>query len=115
MKNRLQAPVLLSIVTLLGLITSKADAALLIGNTEGNNIVVFDESTGTFQGNFTTPGLGGLQSPDALTIGPDGNLYVSSGGNSGLNLFDPAYPQDSAILRYSLTGEFLGVAASGGG
>jgi hypothetical protein len=69
MKNRLQAPVLLSIVTLLGLITSKADAALLIGNTEGNNIVVFDESTGTFQGNFTTPGLGGLQSPDALTIG----------------------------------------------
>lgn len=50
-----------------------------------------------------------------MTIGPDGNLYVSSGGNSGLNLFDPAYPQDSAILRYSLTGEFLGVAASGGG
>jgi sugar lactone lactonase YvrE len=115
MKNRLQAPVLLSIVTLLGLIASKADAALLIGNTEGNNIVVFDESTGTFQGDFTTPGLGGLQSPDALTIGPDGNLYVSSGGNSGLNLLDPAYPQNSAILRYSLTGEFLGVAASGGG
>lgn len=50
-----------------------------------------------------------------LTIGPDGNLYISSGGSSGLNLFGPAYPQDSAVLRYSLTGEFLGVAASGGG
>ncbi|MBC7969772.1 MAG: PEP-CTERM sorting domain-containing protein [Verrucomicrobia bacterium] len=115
MKNRLQASVLLSIFTLLGALASKADAALLIGNTQGNDIVIFDESTGTFQGNFVTPGLGGLQSPDALTIGPDGSLYVSSGGNSGLNLFDPAYPQDSAILRYSLTGEFLGVAASGGG
>lgn len=115
MKIRLPIPALLSIFTLLGLAAPKAEAALLIGNSDSNNIIVFDESTGTFQGNFTTPGLGGLRAPDDLTIGPDGNVYVSSGGDSGLNLFDPAYPQDSAVLRYSPTGAFLGIAASGGG
>ncbi|MBW4471328.1 MAG: PEP-CTERM sorting domain-containing protein [Stenomitos rutilans HA7619-LM2] len=115
MKIRLPIPVLLGLFTLLGLAASKAEAALLIGNSDSNNIIVFDESTGIFQGNFVTPGLGGLRAPDDLTIGPDGNVYVSSGGDSGLNLFNAAYPQDSAVLRYSLTGEFLGVAASGGG
>lgn len=114
MKTRLQISALLSIFTLLGLAASKAEATLLIGNSDSNNIIVFDESTGTFQGNFVTPGLGGLRSPDDLTIGPDGNVYVSSGGDSGLNVFDSAYPQDSAVLRYSPTGTFLGVAAAGG-
>jgi sugar lactone lactonase YvrE len=114
MKIRLHMPALLSIFTLLGLAASKAEAALLIGSSS-NNIIVFDESTVTFQGNFVTPGLGGLRAPDDLTIGPDGNVYVSSGGDGDLNLFDPTYPQDSAVLRYSPTGEFLGVAASGSG
>ncbi|PSB34678.1 PEP-CTERM sorting domain-containing protein [Stenomitos frigidus] len=115
MKIRLHAPVFLSLFTLIGFAAAKADAALLIGNSESNTIIIFDESTGTFQGNFVTPGLGGLRAPDDLTIGPDGNVYVSSGGNSGLNLFDPTYPQDSAVLRFSPIGEFLGVAASGSG
>ncbi|XGV97425.1 MAG: PEP-CTERM sorting domain-containing protein [Leptolyngbya sp. BL-A-14] len=115
MKTRLHIPALFSIFTLISLAASKAEAALLIGNSDSNSIIVFDESTGTFQGNFVTPGLGGLRAPDDLTIGPDGNVYVSSGGNSGLNLFDPTYPQDSAVLRYSPTGSFLGVAASGSG
>jgi sugar lactone lactonase YvrE len=106
---------LMSFVVFSTIVTAKADAVLLIGNTEGNNVIIFDEKTKKFQGNFIPPGLGGLSSPDAITIGPDGNIYISSGGKSGLNLFDPEYPRDSAVLRYSTKGKFLGVAASGNG
>jgi sugar lactone lactonase YvrE len=116
MKNKpqfWQAPkVFMSVAILTTIATAKADAVLLIGNTEGNNVVIFDEKTKKFQGNFIPPGLGGLSSPDAITIGPDGNLYISSGGKSSLNVFDPTYPRDSAVLRYSPKGKFLGVAAS---
>jgi sugar lactone lactonase YvrE len=104
-----------SVLTVLGFATPRADAVIYIGNTRADSITIFDEITGTFQGNFTTPGLGGLRDPDALTFGPDGNLYVSSGGSSSLNIFDSLYPTDSAVLRFSPAGEFLGVAASGNG
>jgi sugar lactone lactonase YvrE len=95
--------------------TAKAEAVLLIGNSDGNTVIVFDENTKKFKGNFIQPGLGGLRAPDALTIGPDGNVYISSGGDNNLSLSDPTYPRDSAVLRYSPKGKFLGVAASGGG
>lgn len=104
-----------SVLAALGFASPRADALLYIGNTRSDSITIFDEVTGTFQGNFTTPGLGGLRDPDALTFGPDGNLYVSSGGSSGLNIFDSRYPTDSSVLRFSPAGEFLGVAASGNG
>jgi sugar lactone lactonase YvrE len=106
---------LMSFVVLSTIATAKAEAVLLIGNSDSNNIIVFDENTKTFRGNFIQPGLGGLRAPDALTIGPDGNVYVSSGGDNNLNLSDPKYPRDSAVLRYSSRGKFLGVAASGFG
>jgi len=93
----------------------QGEAALLIGNSKSDNILVFDELTGTVIGDFTTPGIGGLRAPDAMTFGPDGNVYVSVGGDSGGSVLDPLYPQDSAVLRFSPTGEFLGVAAAGNG
>ncbi len=110
----LSASVLLGSLSL-GLESQEAKATLLISNSSSNNIVIFDEKTGTFKGDFTTPGNSGLRAPDDLTFGPDGNLYVSSGGSSSLNISDPAYPQDSAVLRYSPKGEFLGLAAFGAG
>lgn len=83
-----------------------ASAALFISNTEGNNILNFDEINGEFIGELIAPGTGGLLSPDDLNFGPDGNLYISSGTT----------PETSAILRFdSKTGEFLDVFASGNG
>ncbi|MDX2243151.1 MAG: PEP-CTERM sorting domain-containing protein [Leptolyngbyaceae cyanobacterium bins.302] len=115
MKNQLQAFLAFGVLAGTSVIASEAKAALLIGSTRGNSITIFDEINGTILGDFTAPGANGLRDPDAITIGPDGNVYVSVGGSSGSNLFDPAYPQDSAILRFNLKGEFLGVAATGNG
>lgn len=83
-----------------------ANAALLIGNSEGNNVVIFDEQTGNYLGDFIAPGSGGLAAPDDLTYGPDGDLYVSSGYQA----------ENSAVLRYDgTTGVFKGTFASGNG
>ncbi|NJN87790.1 MAG: PEP-CTERM sorting domain-containing protein [Leptolyngbyaceae cyanobacterium SL_7_1] len=115
MNLRTNLLMLLGAFTCLELAAQTAEAALLISNSESDNILIFDETTGAIAGNFTTPGLGGLRSPDDLTFGPDDNLYVSVGGSNSLSLLDPNYPLDSAVLRFSPLGEFLGVAASGNG
>ena len=82
-----------------------ASGVLLIGNTRGNNVVSIDRATGAYIKDFIAPSAGGLADPDALTYGPDGNLYVSSGTNT-----------DGKILRYNgKTGAFLGVFAQGSG
>jgi secreted PhoX family phosphatase len=86
-----------------GLTLAPAHAALLVGNTRGNNVGLYGDD-GSFRGDFIAPGAGGLVDPDALTFGPDGNLYVSSGDSSS-----------GKILRYSgATGEFLGDFATSG-
>jgi WD40 repeat protein len=102
---QLPAIVALSTLALLEVGASQADAALLVGNTQGNNVVLYDDITGQFLGDFITAGSGGLNSPDDLVYGPDGNLYISSGSNSS-----------GQILRYNgQTGAFIDVFASGGG
>ncbi|HEY9598758.1 MAG TPA: PEP-CTERM sorting domain-containing protein [Cyanophyceae cyanobacterium] len=102
----LQASIVLSTLSTLCVNPSPARAALLVGNTEGNNVLLFDEQNGKLLGNFISPGKGGLIAPDDLNFGPDGNFYVSSGNT----------PETSAILRYDgKTGKFLDVFAAGGG
>ena len=87
-----------------GLAATPAQAALLIGNTEGNNVVEVDESTGQFLGEFISP-FEGFESPDTLTYGPDGNLYVSSGNTR----------ESSAVYRFDgQTGNLIDKFASGG-
>jgi sugar lactone lactonase YvrE len=101
-------PLSIAIATVggLSLEISPARATLLVGNTEGNNIVLFDERNGRYIGDFIASGSGGLLRPDDLDFGPDGNLYISSGTT----------PSNSAILRFNgRTGQFIDVFASGGG
>jgi outer membrane protein assembly factor BamB len=113
--STLSVSLVIGTITTLCISQNPVNATILIGNTQGNSITVFDEQTGTFLGDFTTSSISALRDPDDLTFGPDGNLYVSVGGSSAQNLFEPNYPTDSAVLRFSRSGEFLGVAATGNG
>lgn len=72
----LPASVLAASLGVLGIDTTAAHAALLVGNTDSSNILSFDEETGAFKGEFI-PAFDGLFSPDDLTFGTDGNLYIS--------------------------------------
>ncbi|MEA5549496.1 hypothetical protein VB713_00625 [Anabaena cylindrica UHCC 0172] len=82
------------------------NSSILVGNTRGDNVLRFDAYTGNYLGEFITPGLGGLNNPDTLLFGPDGNgdgksdLYIASGTQSA----------NSSILRFDgQTGNFIDV------
>lgn len=79
---------------------------LLLSTSRGNSVVELAQSGRGAPRVLVPAGSGGLEDPDAMVLGPDGKLYVSSGHS----------PETSAILRYDArTGEFLGVFASGHG
>ncbi|MDY7233323.1 hypothetical protein [Hyalangium rubrum] len=79
---------------------------LLVGGTRTHNVVKLDEQTGEFLGDFVPASSGGLVAPDALVIGPDGHLYITSGDTE----------ENSAVLRYDgKTGQFIDRFASGHG
>jgi len=78
---------------------------VLVANSRGDNIVAY-AANGASLGDFIPPGRGRLDDPDSMVIGPDHQLYVTSG----------AEPATSAVLRFDArTGAFLGVFASGHG
>jgi hypothetical protein len=82
----------------------RPDGKLYVLSRNAHNVRRFDATTGAFMDVFIPANSGGLQSTKGMTVGPDGNWYVSSG--------------TSEILRYNgTTGAFLGVfvAAGSGG
>ena len=94
-----------SLTALVPLSALPAHAALLVGNTEGNNIIEIDEQTGTVLGEFISP-FDGFESPDTLAYGPDGDLYISSGTTL----------DNSAIYRFDgHSGQLIDKFATGGG
>jgi len=78
----------------------------LVANSRGDDILRFEQETGAFVDTFIAKGTGGLFHPDAMVLGPEGDLYIASGDT----------PENSAILRFdSSTGAFYGAFAKGGG
>jgi len=59
---------------------------LLVSSTGGARVLQYDGSTGAFLGTFASEG--GLNTPEGLAFGPDGNLYVSSFNSSQVLRFD---------------------------
>ena len=60
---------------------------LFVCNFLNNSVESFD-NTGAFKTVFVSPGSGGLDQPQNLTKGPDGNLYVTSWGTSSVKRYD---------------------------
>lgn len=106
MRNQLfllRSAIVLGMSSIVSLVAARVDAALLVGNTRGNNVVIYSDA-GDFGGDFIAPGSGGLLDPDDLTFGPDGDLYVSSGSSAS-----------GKILRYNgKTGDFIDEFATTG-
>jgi sugar lactone lactonase YvrE len=78
-------------------------AALLVSSGETDSVIRYDGTTGAFIDIFASGG--GLDYPNGMSIGPDGNLYVGSAINN-------------RVLRYDgTTGAFIDtfIAAGSGG
>lgn len=93
-------------------IPSAADGAFTFGR-DGNlyltqtsiGVQKFDGRTGAFLGTFVPLGSGGLNNPQSVEFGPDGNLYV------------PTYDSGQVLRFNGTTGAFMDVfvkAGSGG-
>jgi sugar lactone lactonase YvrE len=54
----------------------------------GKDVESYDGTTGTFLGHFVTPNSGGLNHPQGLVFGPDGNLYVSDAYSRTIMRYD---------------------------
>jgi hypothetical protein len=83
-----------------------ARADLLVASFDSFQVLRYDTTTGAFLGTFAT-GLPGDR-PIAMTVGPDGNLYIS------MVNFGP--PLQGFIGRFDgQTGAFIDTFASGDG
>lgn len=56
---------------------------LLVSSRNSHNVLRYHGVTGASLGEFVVAGAGGLINPLGLAVGPDGNLYVGSGGPGG--------------------------------
>ncbi len=83
------------------LLSPTAVADVLVGSWAGDSVRRYDDA-GTYLGDFVPPGSGGLNLPDGMDFGADGNLYVSSS-------------LSNQVLRYDgTTGAFIDAFVNSG-
>jgi sugar lactone lactonase YvrE len=83
---------------------------LYVGSTLTSEVLLYSGTTGASLGAFVAAGSGGLQQPNGLAFGPDGDLLVSSYGTGQvLEYRGPANASEG-----SPAGEFLSVFADTG-
>ncbi len=99
-----------------GMVSNPRDGLLYVSNCpnltldagagNGGQVLKFDPNTLQFKGVFIddTGGIGGLNRPDGLVFGPNGNLYVTS-FRFNSNPIDPAAVD--SIRAYDRFGRFL--------
>ncbi|MGC8785490.1 MAG: PEP-CTERM sorting domain-containing protein, partial [Armatimonadota bacterium] len=63
-------------------------ADLLVCSINGDRILRFSETDGAYLGDFVPVGTGGLNEPQGMEYGPDGNLYVCSNDQHAVLRFD---------------------------
>jgi glucose/arabinose dehydrogenase len=96
--KQLLAASLVTVATIVACPCAHGD--LLVASFNNNEILRYNQTTGSFEGVFASGGA--LVNPVGLTYGPDGNLYVASSGSN-------------QILEYNgQTGGFLRAFASVG-
>ncbi|CAN5475436.1 hypothetical protein BH09PLA1_BH09PLA1_05980 [soil metagenome] len=83
-------------------LASAVTGQVVIVSSDFNDSVQMYSLTGTRIGAFVPSGGGGLDSPQGITVGPDGNVYVSSANTD-------------QVLRYAPNGAVLGQFQTGGG
>ena len=96
MKNSISLPPLRRRFVLLALALAcfalspdaRAGRQLFVGNLNANSVEDYDGTTGVFIETFVPSGSGGLSSPQNLTFGPDGNLYVTSHDTNSVKRYD---------------------------
>ena len=83
------------------------DQYLLVSSREGGDILRYNVNTGNFVDVFIPAQASGINVSYGMTLGPDGNLYVTTGSTE-------TYPnEDPRVLKFdSNTGEYLGTFAS---
>ncbi|MCM2272326.1 MAG: M12 family metallo-peptidase [candidate division Zixibacteria bacterium] len=75
---------------------------MLVSDETGNRVARYNATTGAFVDYFIVAGGGALSAPNGITIGLDGNIYVSSAGNN-------------SVRRYSgTTGAYISTFVAGG-
>jgi hypothetical protein len=101
--------------------TNDGKLDLYVAATHVGTILRYDGTTGAFKGVFVSVGSGGLDAPQGMVFGADGDLYVAS-GNWFTSSNGPFYSGDfpaGAVLRFEgpsgpNPGAFLGTFVPGG-